>query len=79
MSGERSQELVHVSVVRGAPDDVELAALVAGLVAASSGDDAPVGAAPSPWTDHARRLRRPGAAGTVALRGADTWRWSLHG
>ncbi len=79
MTDDRSQELVHVSVVRGAPDDVELAALVAGLVAASSGDDAAVAAAPSPWADHARRLRRPGAAGTVALRGADTWRWSLRG
>ena len=39
----------HVHVVRGTPDDVELAALVAGLVAASGGaheppvdDDAPV-------------------------------------
>jgi len=79
VSDAQGRELVHVSVVRGAPDEVELAALVAGLVAASSNDDTTPVATPSAWADHARRLRRPGTAGTVALRGADTWRWSLRG
>jgi hypothetical protein len=79
VTDDRSQELVHVSVVRGAPDDVELAALVAGLVATSGGDDAARAIPPSPWGDHARRLRRAGTADTVALRGTDTWRWSLRG
>lgn len=73
----------HVQVVRGAPDDVELAALVAGLVAAAAGQDEHGGeqagtgteaerAARARWT--AGRLR--GAAG--AVRGRDAWRWSLH-
>jgi acyl-CoA carboxylase epsilon subunit-like protein len=75
---ETGRSLVHVSVVRGAPDDVELAALVAGLVAASGSADAPPAAATSAWADHARRLRRPGSAGTVALHGPDAWRWSLR-
>ena len=79
MTDDRNQELVHVSVVRGAPDDVELAALVAGLVATSGGEDAARAAPPSPWADHARRPRRSGTAGTVALRGTDMWRWSLRG
>ena len=78
MTEETGQDLVHVSVVRGTPDDVELAALVAGLVAASGNADAPAAPATSAWADHARRLRRPGSAGTVALHGADAWRWSLR-
>jgi hypothetical protein len=69
----------HVQVVRGTPDDVELAALVAGLVAASAHHDdedpAHDGAASAAWTDRARTL--PGAA--AAWRpGADAWRTSLR-
>ncbi|MGW6131810.1 acyl-CoA carboxylase epsilon subunit [Cellulomonas sp. NPDC055163] len=65
----------HVRVVRGTPDDVELAALVAGLVAAASDVDAPATSPRSAWTDRARVLRgsvTPGAA-------PDAWRWSLRG
>ncbi len=70
----------HVHVVRGTPDDVELAALVAGLVAASGGaheppvdDDAPARAARARW-------RTPGRlrGTTPATHGPDAWRWSLH-
>ncbi|GEA89530.1 acyl-CoA carboxylase epsilon subunit [Cellulomonas cellasea] len=66
----------HVRVVRGAPDDVELAALVAGLVAAASDAGGTEGPAPrSAWSDRARVLR-----GTVApAAGPDAWRWSLRG
>ena len=39
----------HVHVVRGAPDEVELAALVAGLVASSSATHDEHVAAPSAW------------------------------
>jgi hypothetical protein len=78
MSDDSNPSRPVVSVVRGAPDDVELAALVAGLVAASGGEDASTEPPSSPWSDHARRLRRPGVAGTVGLRGPDAWRWSQH-
>ena len=64
----------HVHVVRGAPDEVELAALVAGLVASSSATHDEHVAAPSAWADHRRTLpRRPAPA-----PGPDAWRWSLH-
>jgi hypothetical protein len=68
----------HVQVVRGTPDDVELAALVAGLVAASApGDDDGVeDALPrAGWADRARTL--PGARGAWRT-GPDAWRRSLR-
>lgn len=64
-----------VRVVRGAPDDLELAALVAGIVAAraaTANDAVPSRPAGTPWTDHGRRLGRPHVPGVSA------WRWSLH-
>ncbi|WP_019134913.1 acyl-CoA carboxylase epsilon subunit [Cellulomonas massiliensis] len=64
----------HVHVVRGAPDEVELAALVAGLLATAPVED-PALAHPPAWTDHRRWVRGP-----VASRpGPDAWRWSLRG
>jgi Acyl-CoA carboxylase epsilon subunit len=66
----------HLHVVRGAPDDVELAALVAGIMAATSNAPADDVAAPhSAWTDRRRQLRPQPAPAP----GADTWRWSLRG
>ncbi|MEP7763389.1 acyl-CoA carboxylase epsilon subunit [Sanguibacter sp. 25GB23B1] len=62
-----------VRVVRGAPDDMELAALVAGLVAAASGTlhaEEPVRSA---WSDRSRSL--PGVRATPSR---DAWRWSLR-
>ncbi|MFI2753514.1 acyl-CoA carboxylase epsilon subunit [Cellulomonas sp. P22] len=66
-----------VHVVRGVPDDAELAALVAGLAAARAHDGATetdAGTATAPWTDRRRTLH--GHVGAVP--GADVWRWSLH-
>lgn len=66
----------HVQVVRGVPDDVELAALVAGLVAAAA--DAPgeeQDVPPSAWADRRRGLRGDGSPAP----GRDAWRWSLRG
>jgi hypothetical protein len=63
-------------VVRGAPDDDELAALVAGLVAAASDEAAAPEPVRSAWTNRAHVLRG-GTAGRVP--GADAWRWSLRG
>ncbi len=70
--------LPHVQVVRGAPDDVELVALVAGLVAAAAPgeDDGPEDAAPrTGWADRSRTV--PGA-GATWRPGPDAWRRSLR-
>ncbi len=75
-----------VRIVRGAPDELEVAALVAGLaaVAAASGlpdDEAPL----EEWTNRARAVRGNGAGVTAHSFGgregrhnADAWRWSLR-
>ncbi|MBC7292051.1 MAG: acyl-CoA carboxylase subunit epsilon [Actinotalea sp.] len=71
-----------VRVVRGAPDDLELAALVAGLAAGAQAADH---GAPHPHTDpapavHARRRWRDGAhrLSDRLTPGPDAWRWSTH-
>lgn len=63
-----------VRVVRGEPDEEELAALVAGIIAYAASLHAPEPEATRlpPWNDHARRLR----AG--AHPGPSSWRWSFH-
>lgn len=63
-----------VRVIRGEPDEMELAALVAGIFAAASslGSAEPEDLEPAPWTDAARRLGMP------SRPGRHTWRWSLH-
>jgi hypothetical protein len=67
----------HVHVVRGAPDDVELAALVAGLAAVQIADDTGHDATPaSAWTDRSHGMRGPRPA---PRPGPDAWRWSLRG
>jgi hypothetical protein len=75
----------EVRVVRGEPDDVEVAALVAGLAAVAAAGPAPVDAAPlDEWINHARSLRGNGAAtaknfgGRSGRHNADAWRWSLR-
>jgi hypothetical protein len=74
----------QVRVVRGAPDELEVAALVAGLAAAAAGLHVPADAAPvDEWTNRLRTTR--GNAGTAKNFGgragrhnADAWRWSLR-
>jgi hypothetical protein len=67
----------RVQVVRGAPDDLELAALVAGLAAASArSDERDEPATSSVWHDRARAMR---GDPTRATPGPDAWRWSLRG
>ncbi|MPV88194.1 acyl-CoA carboxylase subunit epsilon [Georgenia ruanii] len=68
-----------VRVVHGRPDEVELAALVAGIVAARGRVDELGGlpdeaaeAVRTRWTDRGRVIGRPPAPGVGA------WRWSLH-
>ncbi|RPF25940.1 acyl-CoA carboxylase epsilon subunit [Georgenia muralis] len=68
-----------VRVVHGAPDEVELAALVAGLVAARAAA-VELGGLPDEgaeqvrtrWTDRTRPL------GAGPVPGPGSWRWSLH-
>lgn len=65
-------------VVRGAPDDEELAALVAGVVAmaSSASEDEEPGSPTSAWMDRSRTLR--GARLDVLGRGESAWRHSLR-
>ncbi|MFD1504363.1 acyl-CoA carboxylase subunit epsilon [Georgenia yuyongxinii] len=68
-----------VRVLRGRPDEVELAALVAGIVAARGRADE-LGGLPdeaaecvrSRWSERARVL------GMATAPDAGAWRWSLH-
>ena len=76
----------ELRVVRGEPDDVEVAALVAGLAAVAAagrpGEDvAPV----AEWTNRTRTMRGNGDGATARSFGgragrhnADAWRWSLR-
>lgn len=75
----------QVRVVRGEPDDVEVAALVAGLAAVAAAHQEPEDAAPlDEWINHARVLRGNGAStaknfgGRSGRHNADAWRWSLR-
>jgi len=75
----------QVRVVRGDPDDVEVAALVAGLAAVAAAGPEPDDAAPlDEWVNHSRALRGNGAStaknfgGRSGRHNADAWRWSLR-
>lgn len=76
--------LPHVRVVKGAPDELEVAALVAGLAAAAAAGAEPDDVAPvDEWTNRARSLRGNGATaksfgGRSGRHNADAWRWSLR-
>ncbi|QAY62058.1 hypothetical protein ET495_00755 [Xylanimonas allomyrinae] len=75
-----------VRIVRGAPDEVEVAALVAGLAAVAAASGMPDDAAPiEEWTNRARTLQGRTAGVTASSFGgregrhhADAWRWSLR-
>ncbi len=54
-------------VVRGEPDDAELAALLA-VLAARSGGTPPPAPPPSPWRDRGRSLHAPAHHGPGAWR-----------
>ena len=73
-SGQGEVPAGLVRVLRGAPDEAELAALVAGIVAARADDGAaePEEHLTSVWGDHGRRLGLPARPGGAA------WRWSAR-
>lgn len=63
-----------VRIVRGTPDEIELAALVASLAAVQPLEDETATEAHR-WADPARQVR-----GAEPWRpGPDAWRWSLRG
>jgi hypothetical protein len=74
----------QVRVVRGAPDEIEVAALVAGLAAAAAGLSVPADSAPvDEWTNRVRTMRGNGGTaksfgGRSGRHNADAWRWSLR-
>ncbi|MGP7960543.1 acyl-CoA carboxylase subunit epsilon [Sanguibacter sp. A247] len=63
-----------VRVLRGAPDDLELVALVAGLASASPDDPVDETRPPRPVWGRDRGIRGAQAFGVAD----DTWRWSLQ-
>ena len=67
-----------VRVVRGAPDEDELAALLAGVIAMASAtvEDEEPGSPTSAWMDRARTMR--GVKVGVLGRGTVAWRHSLR-
>ena len=75
-----ASESTQMQVVRGTPDDVELAALVAGLMAAASDRarhaETAVDAVAAPWADRRRTMR--GVRDDALRPGPDAWRWSLR-
>lgn len=76
--------LPHVQVVKGSPDDLEVAALVAGLAAAVAAAHEPDDVTPvEEWTNRIRTMRgNRGTAksfgGRAGRHNADAWRWSLR-
>ena len=74
----------QVRVVRGEPDDVEVAALVAGLAFVTAADEPDDVAPIDEWTNRSRVLRGNGAATAQKFGGrsgrhhVDAWRWSLR-
>ena len=79
MSEDAAGAAAGMRIVRGSPDDAELAALVAGVVAVSAAaedQDAP-GAPTSAWMDRTRTMR--GRRLMLPLgRGDAAWRHSLR-
>lgn len=78
-SPEHAQPAAGLRVVRGSPDDAELAALVAGMVAMAGADDGEPepGAPTSAWMDRSRTMRGANHALPLA-RGDAAWRNSLR-
>lgn len=69
------QAAAQMRVVRGAPDDVEVAALVASLAAVASRGSAVAPEEPAVRSEWSRPLR---AATPSPRSAADGWRWSLR-
>ena len=74
----RADDSRVVRVVRGDPDAIELAALIAGLTAAAAAHEVeePEEVVRHRWMDRSHALR--GGERGLPTRGANTWRWSLH-
>jgi len=64
--------VTDIRVTRGAPDDVEVAALAVVLAALAAPPPPEQAGPPSRWVERAARLRRPLAVGPDAWR-TSTW------
>ena len=75
---QASDTAAALKVVRGAPDEMELAALVAGMVAmaAAQHDAEDPGSPTSAWMDRSRTMR--GARTGPLGKGENAWRHSLR-
>lgn len=73
MAKEIESPLPLLRIVRGEPDDAELAALIAVVAARSASTAPPTNAEPDAWTDRSRLVRRPLPHGPGAWR-ASAWR-----
>ncbi|GIG53525.1 acyl-CoA carboxylase epsilon subunit [Demequina activiva] len=79
MTEDSVEAAAGMRIVRGSPDDAELAALVAGVVAVSTAaaDEETPGAPTSAWMDRTRTMR--GRRLMLPLgRGDAAWRHSLR-
>lgn len=72
-------------VVRGSPNEIEVAALVAGLTAVTSGTEPDDVAPVDEWSNHIRVLRGTGGGASARSFGgrsgrhhSDAWRWSFR-
>ena len=78
MTEDPFSQAAGMRVVRGTPDEAELAALVAGVAAmrAAAEEDEDPAAPTSAWMDRSRTMRghRQGVLG----RGANAWRHSMR-
>lgn len=69
-------EATNVQIVRGSPDELEVAALVAGLTAQGLTDEPESGPSHGAWADRAHGMR---SSDSLGRPGPDAWRWSLRG
>ena len=79
MTEDPFAQAAGLRILRGSPDDAELAALVAGMVAvAGAGDEEPEPGAPtSAWMDRSRTMRAA-RGGLPLAHGDSAWRHSLR-
>lgn len=72
-----AEQLAQLSVTRGAPDDLELAALVASMAVLASSVETDSASPTSAWMDRSRSMRGQ-RMGLPLAKGEDAWKHSLR-